>query len=119
MSAGPSLLAVSLRGRCPRCGEGRLFDGVLDIRDRCPVCDLNLGGADTGDGAAAFIILIESAILVALAFWVEFRFNPPLWVHIVLWPALAIPGAILMMRPLKAFLVAQQFRNRPGEMGAE
>ena len=106
-------------GRCPRCGEGKVFDGILDIRDRCPVCDLNLGAADTGDGAAAFIILIESAVLVALAFWVEFRFNPPLLVHIILWPLLAIPGAILMMRPVKAFLVAQQFRNRPEEMGAE
>ena len=92
---------------------------MLSIRDRCPVCDLNLAAADTGDGAAAFIILIESAILVGLAFWVEFRFNPPLWVHIILWPVLAIPGAILMMRPVKAFLVAQQFRNRPGEMGVE
>ena len=92
---------------------------MLAIRDRCPVCDLNLAAADTGDGAAAFIILIESAILVGLAFWVEFRFNPPLWVHIILWPVLAIPGAILMMRPVKAFLVAQQFRNRPGEMGVE
>ncbi len=56
-----------------------MFDGILEIRDRCPVCDLNLGAADTGDGAAAFIILIESTFLVALAFWVEFRFNPPLW----------------------------------------
>ena len=106
-------------GRCPRCGQGPVFDGLLTIRDRCPVCDLNMGAADTGDGAAAFIILIESTILVALAFWVEFRFNPPLWFHVVFWPVLAIPGAILMMRPVKAFLVAQQFRNRPGEMGAE
>ncbi len=78
-----------------------------------------MGAADTGDGAAVFIILIESTILVALAFWVEFRFNPPLWVHAILWPLLAIPGAILMMRPVKAFLVAQQFRNRPEEMGVE
>ena len=83
------------------------------------MCGLNLGAADTGDGAAAFIILIESVVLVGLAFWVEFRFNPPLWVHAILWPVLAIPATILMMRPFKAFLVAQQFRNRPGEMGAE
>lgn len=115
----PSLLTVSLSCRCPRCGKGKLFAGILDVRDCCSVCDLNLGAADTGDGAAAFIILIESAVLVALAFWVEFRFNPPLWVHAILWPALAIPATILMMRPLKAFLIAQQFRNRPGEMGAE
>jgi uncharacterized protein (DUF983 family) len=110
---------VSLLGRCPRCGQGKLFEGLLSIRPTCPVCGLNLAGADTGDGAAAFIILIESAILVALAFWVEFRFNPPLWVHALLWPALAIPGSIAMMRPVKAFLVAQQFRNRPEEMGVE
>ena len=80
---------------------------------------MNLAAADTGDGAAAFIILIEGAILVALAFWVEFRFHPPLWVHALLWPVLAIPITILMMRPLKAFLVAQQFRNRPDEMTAD
>ena len=114
-----SLLWLSLRCRCPRCGEGKLFTGILTVRDRCPVCDLDLAAADTGDGAAAFIILIEGAVLVALAFWVEFRFNPPLWVHAILWPALAIPATIGMMRPLKALLIAQQFRNRPGEMGAE
>ena len=117
--ASPGLLQVSLRCRCPRCGEGKLFTGLLTVRDRCPVCDLNLAEADTGDGAAAFIILIEGSILVALAFWVEFRFNPPLWVHALLWPALAIPGTILLMRPLKAFLVAQQFRQRAREMGVE
>ncbi len=115
----PNLLRVSLLCRCPRCGVGRLYDGILTLRPKCDFCELNLAAADTGDGAAAFIILIESAILVGLAFWVEFRFNPPLWVHAVLWPVLAIPGTIAMMRPLKAFLVAQQFRNRPQEMGAE
>lgn len=113
----PSLLAVSFGCRCPRCGKGKLFQGVLTVRDRCPICDLNLAEADTGDGAAVFILLIEGTLLVALAFWVEFRFNPPLWVHAVLWPALAIPITILLMRPLKAFLVAQQFRNRADEMG--
>ena len=114
-----SLLRTSLLCRCPRCGKAGIFDGVLTVRDRCPACDLNLAEADTGDGAAAFIILIEGSILMALAFWVEFRFNPPLWVHAVLWPALAVPATILMMRPIKAFLVAQQYRNRADEMGAE
>ncbi len=70
-----------------------------------------------GDGPAAIVILLLGSVIVALAFWVEFRFSPPLWVHAVLWPVVTVPLAILMMRPLKAGLVWSQYRNRASEMG--
>ena len=72
---------------------------------------------DTGDGAASAVILVLGAVVMIGVFWVEFHFNPPAWVHAVLWPALTIPAAILMMRPLKAALVTQQYRHRATEMG--
>lgn len=25
--------------RCPHCGEGRVFDSLLRMRERCPACD--------------------------------------------------------------------------------
>jgi len=50
-------------------------------------------------------------------FWVEFRFNPPGWVHLLLWPTVTIPLAVLLMRPLKAALIVQQDRHRAAEMG--
>ena len=68
-------------------------------------------------GAAALIILVLGGIVVGLAFRVEFTFAPPLWVHALIWPALTIPAAILMMRVVKAGLVAAQFRYRADEMG--
>jgi uncharacterized protein (DUF983 family) len=55
--------------------------------------------------------------VVGLAFWVEFRFSPPLWVHAILWPVVTVPLAVLLMRPAKAALVALQFRHRSSEMG--
>jgi uncharacterized protein (DUF983 family) len=113
----PSLLHVALACRCPRCGQGKLFRGLLDIRDRCEICDLDLGAHDAGDGAAVGVILVLGAIVVTLAFWVEFRFSPPLWVHAVLWPVVTVPLAVLMMRPAKAALVALQYRHRSSEMG--
>ncbi len=112
----PTLLQAALRCRCPRCGKGPLFQHLLTVRPVCLVCGVDLSQADTGDGAAAFIIMILGAIMVGLAFWVEFRFNPPLWVHAVLWPALIIPSAILLMRPIKAALVFQQYSRRASEM---
>ena len=115
--AAPSILHVALACRCPRCGQGKLFRGLLEVRDRCAVCDLDLRAHDAGDGAAVGVILVLGAIVVVLAFWVEFRFSPPLWVHAVVWPIVTVPLAVLMMRPAKAALVALQYRHRSSEMG--
>jgi uncharacterized protein (DUF983 family) len=87
------------------------------LRPACPNCGLDFGQSDTGDAGAVGVIMVLGAIVVALAFWVEFRFEPPLWVHAMLWPAVTIPLAVLIMRPAKAALVAAQFRHRPTEMG--
>ncbi|HTI80034.1 MAG TPA: DUF983 domain-containing protein [Acetobacteraceae bacterium] len=113
----PSPLQVALGCRCPRCGKGKLYRGLLEIRDRCDVCGLDLRKNDAGDGAAAGVTLVLGAIVVALAFWVEFRFEPPFWVHVVLWPLITVLGAIWLTRVAKAALVAMQFRHRSSEMG--
>jgi uncharacterized protein (DUF983 family) len=116
-AAPPSVLRAALTCRCPRCGEGALFRGLLTIRDECPVCHLDLRNVDTGDGGAFGVMFLLCIVIVALAFWVEFTFSPPLWVHIVLWPVVTVPLAIVLMRPTKAALVALQFRYRAREMG--
>lgn len=116
MQAAPLLRAAFL-GRCPRCGEGRLFDGLLAIRPLCPRCGLDLKAHDAGDGPAVFVILILGALIAALAFWVEFTFSPPFWVHILIWPPLTFVLALVMLRVAKAALIAQQYRYRRSEMG--
>ncbi len=107
-----SLWQAALLGRCPRCGQGKLFEGLLSVRERCAVCGLDLRGDDSGDGAAVFAIFIVGTIVVGAAFWVEFHFSPPLWVHAVLWPLVTVPLTIAVIRPVKAALVAQQYRHR-------
>ena len=63
-----------MRGRCPRCGEGRLFKGFLTLGDRCQTCGLDYDFSDSGDGPAVFIIMIVGFIVVGLALFVEFTF---------------------------------------------
>ena len=116
MPRRPSFWHVALGCRCPRCGRGSLFQGLLTIRPACNACGLNLRAYDTGDGAASGLILLLGAAVVGMVLWVEFSFSPPAWVHAVLWPAVIIPLAIGLTRPLKAALVVQQYRHRASEM---
>lgn len=102
-------------GRCPRCGRGALYAGLLRFNDRCPVCGLEIGRFNVGDGPAAFLILIIGAIVVGLALWVELSFEPPWWVHVLLWTPLVIVGSIASLRVTKAMLLALEFRNKAAE----
>jgi uncharacterized protein (DUF983 family) len=106
-----SLLAAALACRCPRCGRGKVFDGVLNVTPTCAVCGLDISAQDAGDGPAVFVILLLGAIVVGLAAFVEITFAPPLWVHAVLWLPVTLGGAILLLRPLKAGLIALQYRH--------
>ncbi len=94
-----------------------MFDGVLTVRDRCPVCALDLRDHDTGDGPAVLVFFLLATIIVVLVLWVEFRFSPPVWVHVVVWPIVTVVLAIALMRPFKATMVALQFKHRSSEMG--
>ena len=105
------ILAAALRCRCPRCGQGKLFDGLLTVAPRCDACGLDLAAQDTGDGPAVFVVLILGAVVVGLAILVEIEFAPPFWVHLVLWTPVVIGGAIALLRPLKAWLIAMQYRH--------
>ena len=118
MAGHPVPLAQAILScRCPRCGRGRLFIGVLSVPDSCGACGLDLRQSDTGDAGAVIIIMILGAIVAGLAIWTEFRFSPPLWVHVVLWPAITLPLAIGMMRLAKSALIGLQYRHRSSEMG--
>jgi uncharacterized protein (DUF983 family) len=107
--------ATGMRGRCPRCGEGRLFAGFLTVAPSCPACGLDFSFADSGDGPAVFIMMIVGFVVVGLALLVEFTFHPPYWLHALLWIPLVLILALGLLRPLKGWLIAQQYRHRAEE----
>lgn len=106
-----SPLRSGFTGRCPRCGEGALYEGFLDVADRCTACGLDYSGQNSGDGSAFFIIMIVGFVVVGLALVLEVMFAPPVWLHMVLWLPLSLGLALAMMRPAKGILIALQFRH--------
>ncbi|WP_029003903.1 DUF983 domain-containing protein [Azorhizobium doebereinerae] len=110
-----SPIAAGLSCRCPRCGKGKLFSGFLTMAPRCEACGLDYGFIDAGDGPAVFVILIGGAVVVGLALWVEAKYEPPLWLHALLWVPSILVVTLGLLRPFKGVLVALQYRNKAAE----
>ena len=101
--------------RCPRCGKGPLFQGFLSLREGCPNCGLSYSFADAGDGPAVFIMLIAGFVVTGGALIVEILYEPPYWVHAVLWIPMAIILPLAILRPFKATLIALQYHHKAQE----
>ena len=111
-----SPFVTGLACRCPRCGKGRLLQGFLDIRPSCESCGLDYAFADAGDGPAVFIILLAGFLVVGSALIVEVLYQPPLWLHALIWVPLVLGLSIGLLRPLKGLMIAQQYRHK-AELG--
>jgi uncharacterized protein (DUF983 family) len=110
-----SPLFAGVMARCPRCGTGSLFHNGLMLRPACEGCGLDYKFIDTGDGPAVFAILILGFVVLGSALFVEFRYEPPVWVHVVLWGLLTPALAFVLLRFLKAMLIALQWTHKAEE----
>jgi uncharacterized protein (DUF983 family) len=110
-----SPVSAGLRCTCPRCGQGRLYDGVLTPAKRCMACGLDYAFIDSGDGPAVFVILILGFVIAGLALVVETAFEPPLWLHAIIWIPVVIAASLWALRVTKAFMIALQFRTKAQE----
>jgi uncharacterized protein (DUF983 family) len=107
-----SVFRAGLLCRCPKCGTGRLYSGYLKIVEKCAHCGLELRKHSADDGPAVFVVLIVGAIIVGLALWVETSYQPPYWVHLVIWAPAILGGCLGALRPAKALMIAQQFKHK-------
>lgn len=107
-----STLKAGLACRCPRCGKGSVFSGFLTIAERCEVCDLDLSFADPADGPAFFVMSgVSIVVITGWAIWAVMA-QPAIWLQAaVVFPAL-IGGCLACLRPVKAWLVAEQYVHK-------
>jgi uncharacterized protein (DUF983 family) len=110
-----SPVSAGLRCACPRCGEGRLYDGMLTPAKKCMVCGLDYAFIDSGDGPAVFVILILGFVILGLALIVDSVLRPPLWLHVIVWIPVIIGLSLWALRVVKAIMIALQFNTAAEE----
>ncbi len=115
------ILKSGATGRCPRCGEGRMFASWLRVATRCDACGLDYRFAAPDDGPAFFSLCIIALPLTAFVVWLQVAFDPPAWVHLLVSVPVMALGTLLPLRPIKGWLVASQlyFKAREGRLVKE
>src|SRR3979409_2672261 len=100
----PTVTESAMRGiacKCPRCGNGKLYTGFLNLRPNCEACGLDYAFIDAGDGPAIFIIMCAGLSVVPGALIVEVKYQPPFWLHAVLGLPLILATTLLPLRAMK------------------
>ena len=102
-------LLRGLRGRCPACGEGRLFRAFTKVVDRCPQCGEALYHHRADDFPAYLTIVIVGHIVVPLTLYVELAYTPSYGVHAMIWLPVILGLALGLLQPIKGTIVAMQW----------
>ncbi len=106
---------VGLHGCCPRCGQGKLFQGFLTLKPKCSACGLDYAFAEAGEGPAVFVMLIVGFLIIGMALWFDARFAPPVWLHALIWIPLATIISLVLLKKMKGIMIALQYRHNASE----
>ena len=98
-----------LLGKCPHCGEGRLFASFVKTVDRCEVCREEISHHRADDLPAYLVVVIVGHIVVGAFMAVEANSTLSMWQHLAIWVPLTIISALALLRPIKGAVVGMQW----------
>jgi uncharacterized protein (DUF983 family) len=100
------------RGRCPRCGEGKLFRAFLKVDNNCSVCNLDFTPHRADDLPAYLVIVIVGHLLVPIILWIETDYSPPVWLQLSIYLPFTVVASLLLLQPVKGAVVGMQWALR-------
>ena len=105
-------LKRGFRGRCPRCGEGKLFRAFLKVDNKCSVCDLDFTPHRADDLPAYLVIVIVGHIVVPTALMIETNYSPPVWMQLAAYLPFTFVASLALLQPVKGAVVGVQWALR-------
>src|SRR4051812_36215743 len=101
-----------LRGRCPRCGQGKLFRAFLKVHDHCPGWGLDYTPHRAVDLPAYRVIVIVGHIVVPMILWIETDYSPSVALQLSIYLRLTLILSLLLLQPVKGAVVGVQWALR-------
>jgi len=96
-------------GKCPNCGEGKLFASYIKTVRTCDHCGEEIYHHRADDLPAYLVVVIVGHIVVGAFMGVEATTDLSLATHLAIWMPLTIILALALLRPVKGAAVGLQW----------
>ena len=107
-------------GKCPHCGEGKMFRAFLKVAEACPSCGEELHHQRADDAPPYMTIFVVGHISGAGMLWVEHQNDAlPIWIHATIWPILTVVLSFYFLPRIKGGLIGLQWALRMHGFGAQ
>ena len=95
--------------RCPKCGKGKLFHGLLKVRDNCSSCGLDYSGHRADDLPPYLTIFIVGHLLIPGVLYMEEIYAPSTMFSVAFWSSVAVILSLLLLPRMKGAVIGQQW----------
>jgi len=106
-------------GKCPNCGEGRLFGSWLKTVHACEHCGEVLDVHRADDFPAYLVIVIVGHIVVGGFLATEALADLSMTAHLAIWVPLTIILSVVLLQPVKGAVVGMQWALYMHAFGGE
>ncbi len=98
-----------LRGRCPSCGEGRMFTRLLKPFAHCPECGQDWTAQQADDFPAYVAIIVTGHIMAPIIIFMVNETDFSMWTNLAIMIGLALILIGALLQPAKGAIIALQW----------
>ena len=95
-----------LQGKCPNCGDAKLFRAYLKQVEQCPSCGESWGQVRADDGPAWASMLVAGHVLAPFFYFITFRMDLPDWVRTLALVLVGVGICLAVLPRMKGLFIA-------------
>ena len=99
-------------GKCPACGQGRLFRGFVKSVDACAVCGERMDHQRADDFPPYIVVTIVGHLVLGGYMMTDLVLPLSTWQHLALWAPVTLVSALALMQPVKGAVIGLQWALR-------
>ncbi|WFU48711.1 DUF983 domain-containing protein [Sinorhizobium terangae] len=106
-------------GRCPACGEARLFRAFIKSVDACAACGERMDHHRADDFPPYIVVTIVGHAVLAGYMMTDLVFPLSTWQHLAIWAPVTLASSVALLQPVKGAVIGLQWALRMHGFGGK